>query len=213
MDSRVNQEHSNFAMFYWGYFNEMIHKFPSKILLLLPWGESSLWVNCVHFPKGGFLHAIIIIYLYCMVRNKEVLFPPHEYVVSFLQLLIVEAVWVEIFTVLTEGQEFSLEKYLYCLGKLGHWGLYPMLFIHIFIRVPFSGEEWMFFTDYFSVKESDHLWVLVSQVLDLQVPAQVGRLLVDVLERSQSSVGIVYTFPAPFSWSSYCKLNYPQFDE
>ena len=110
MDSRVNQEHSNFAMFYWGYFNEMIHKFPSKILLLLPWGESSLWVNCVHFPKGGFLHAIIIIYLYCMVRNKEVLFPPHEYVVSFLQLLIVEAVWVEIFTVLTEGQEFSLEK-------------------------------------------------------------------------------------------------------
>jgi len=94
-----------------------------------------------------------------------VLLPPHEDVVSLLQLFVVEAVGIEVFTVLTEGQEFP-----------------PVLFVHVFIRVPFPGEEWMFFTDNLPVKESDHLGVLVRQVLDLQVAAEVGGLLVHVLE-------------------------------
>ena len=57
-----------------------------------------------------------------------------------------------------------------------------MFFVDVLICVPLPGEEWMFITDNFTVKESDHLRVLVCQVLDLEVTTQVGILLVHMLE-------------------------------
>ena len=57
-----------------------------------------------------------------------------------------------------------------------------MLLVNVLISIPFSCEERMFITDYFTVEESDHLWILVCQVLNFQVAAQVGILLVHVLQ-------------------------------
>ena len=44
-----------------------------------------------------------------VVRDQEVLLPPHEHVVCLLQLLIVETVRVEVFRVLVKGKEFALK--------------------------------------------------------------------------------------------------------
>ena len=57
-----------------------------------------------------------------------------------------------------------------------------MLFVDVLVSVPFPGEEGMFITDDLPVKEGDHLRVLVRQVLDLEVAAQVGGVLVHVLQ-------------------------------
>ena len=57
-----------------------------------------------------------------------------------------------------------------------------MFLVHIFICVPLSGKEWMFITYYFTIEEGDHLWVFVCEVFNLQVSAEVGVLLIHMLE-------------------------------
>ena len=57
-----------------------------------------------------------------------------------------------------------------------------MFLVNILVSIPLSREEGMLFSDYFSVKERHHLRVLVRQVLDLEVAAQVGGVLVHVLQ-------------------------------
>ena len=103
-----------------------------------------------------------------VVRDQEVLLPPHEHVVCLFQLLIVETVRVKVFRVLVKGKEFALQKAsikIYPCVYEYHFS-HPMFFVDIFVCVPFSREEWMFVSDYFAIKESHHLWILVRQVLD-----------------------------------------------
>ena len=57
-----------------------------------------------------------------------------------------------------------------------------MLFVDVLICVPLPGEERMFITDNFTVKESDHLWIFVREVLYLEVTTQVGILLIHMLK-------------------------------
>ena len=59
---------------------------------------------------------------------------------------------------------------------------YPMFFVNVFISIPFSGKEGVFFTDYFTIEEGDHFRILIRQVLYLQVAAQVSILLINVLQ-------------------------------
>ena len=46
----------------------------------------------------------------CVVRDQEVLLPPHEHVVRLLQLLIVETIRIEVLGVLVEGKKFALKS-------------------------------------------------------------------------------------------------------
>lgn len=57
-----------------------------------------------------------------------------------------------------------------------------MLLVHVLVRVPLAGEEGVLVADQLPVEEGDHLRVLVRQVLDLEVAAEVGVLLVHVLQ-------------------------------
>ena len=57
-----------------------------------------------------------------------------------------------------------------------------MFLVNILVSIPFSREEGMLFSDYFSVKERHHLRVLVRQVLDFQISANIGVLLIHVLK-------------------------------
>lgn len=100
-----------------------------------------------------------------VVRNQEVLFPSHEDEISFSQLFVIEVVRIKSSRILVEGEKFS-----------------PVFSIHILVSIPFPREEGMLFTDNFPVEKSDHLGVLVRQVLDLQVTTQVRVLLVHVLQ-------------------------------
>ena len=103
-----------------------------------------------------------------VVGNQEMLLPPHEHVVCLFQLLIVETVRVKVFRVLVKGEEFALKTSTLINFSVNFMKAFshPMFFVNIFVCVPFSREEGMFVSDYFPVKESHHLRILVCQVLD-----------------------------------------------
>lgn len=57
-----------------------------------------------------------------------------------------------------------------------------MLSIDVLVGVPFSREERILLTDYFAVEESGQFRVFVGQAVYLQITAQIGVFLVDVLK-------------------------------
>lgn len=68
-------------------------------------GSRLLEANVIESCKGGTVNV-----LDCVIRNQEVLFPPHEHKVRPLQCLVIERVGVERFGILAERFKLALQE-------------------------------------------------------------------------------------------------------